>query len=221
MLYNAVMVAREEDFTDKILKPDGKKNRLSLVSYIDENVNDLLSRWALLGMLSGYERYLNTMRDSVLFDPKHRAKPQHLLEGLRSHFSQSVDISAISIELQDLAESHHLFELNTNDFRMCYRPLNKVDNPTLSKVLRDHIKERAGWIRNIDRSFRDILTQYGTALGIRENIKLQKRISRLTWVIVVLTIMIMFLTAITTFVSIEAKHGSEEKVLIDGEIIQS
>ena len=73
----------------------------------------------------------------------------------------------------------------------------------LRDALKDHIKERSEWIRNVDRSFRDLLIQYGTALGTRENIKLQKRIGCLTWVIIILTIILVVLTAITAFLPVE------------------
>ena len=200
---HAAMVARVEDFTDEILQTYGGKNRYSLVNYVNDSVGDLLSRWAIVGMLTGYVRYLNTIRDSFMFDPKHRTMPVQLLEDLSSHLSQSVDIGAVTNELKEMAEKNWLFERGTNDFYACYHPMTQVDKTMLKKALETHIREQSEWIHNIDRFFRDIFIQYGAALGTRENIKLQKRINRLTWVIVLLTIMIMFLTTITTLTSIE------------------
>ena len=206
--YHAVMVAREEDFSDETLRLDGGKDRHSLVFYVDQFVNEFLSRWALVGMLSGYERYLNSMRDSAAFDPKHRAKPFQLLEGLGSHFAQSIDISAVSVELQQFAERHWLFKHNVNVFYPCNPALYRDDKIELSETLRQHTTERAEWIRNIDQSIRDILIQYGTTLGTRENIKLQARMGFLTWVIVVLTIMTVILTTVTTVTSIKVGNLS-------------
>ncbi len=74
---------------------------------------------------------------------------------------------------------------------------------TLIEKIRKHTAERAEWLRNIDRSVRDILIQYGTTIGARENIKLQKRMSRLTVVILTLTIVIAILTAVTTIMVIK------------------
>ena len=67
--------------------------------------------------------------------------------------------------------------------------------------MREQIGERSEWLRNIDRTVRDLLIQYGTILGTRENINLQSRIGRLTWVLIGLTILIIMLTAMSLYVS--------------------
>lgn len=154
-------------------------------------------------MLSDFERYLNNLRDSVIFDPKHRVKPLHLLKGIGRYLPQSVDIGAVSAELQEFAKSRYLFRQNITDFYACFQPLNQVDKTMLRDVLKNHIKKRSEWIRNVDRSFRDLLIQYASALGTRENIKLQKRIGCLTWVIVILTIILVILATVTTFLLVE------------------
>ena len=75
--FHAVIAAREDDFSDETLRHYGGKSRSSLMFYIDQFVNVMLSRWALVGLLSGFERYLNNVRDSTAFKPKpkHRARP--------------------------------------------------------------------------------------------------------------------------------------------------
>ena len=154
-------------------------------------------------MLSGFERYLNNVRDSDAFKPKHRARPLHLLEDLGSYVSQSVDISAVSAELKRFADREGLFKRDMNVFSPCDPSLYRNKETALIEEIRKHTAERAEWLRNIDRSVRDILIQYGTTLGARENIKLQKRMSWLTGVITTLTIVIAILTGVTTFMVIK------------------
>ena len=149
--YHAIVVVRQKDFSDKQLELYGGKNRHSITFYIDEAVRDLLSRWALVSLLSDFERYLNNLRDSDMFDPKHRVKPLHLLKGIGRHLPQSVDIGAVSAELQEFAKSRYLFRQDITDFYACFQPLNQVDKTMLRDVLKDHIKERSEWIRNVDR----------------------------------------------------------------------
>ena len=148
------------------------------------------------------------MRDSAAFKPNHRARPLHLLEDLGSHVAQSVDISAVSAELQRFAECEELFKHGINVFYPCDPSLYRNKETTLIEEMRKQTAKRAEWLRNIDRYVRDVLIQYGTTVGVRENIKLQKHTARLTWVILALTIVIVILTGLTTVISINAGNLS-------------
>ena len=98
--FHAVIAAREDAFSDKELRGYGEGGRASYVIYVDKFVNVLLSRWALLPLISGFERHLNNIRDSATFKPAQREKPLHLLRELIGHVSQSVDIAAAMVELR-------------------------------------------------------------------------------------------------------------------------
>lgn len=200
--FHGVIAAREDDFSDETLQHS------SLVYYVNAFVNKMLSRWALVAVLSGFERYLNNVRDSAAFKPNYRARPLHLLEDLVSHVAQSVDISAVSAELQRFAEREELFKRDINVFHPCDSDLYQDKGTTLIEEIRKQTAERAEWLRNIDRSVRDILIQYGTTVGVGENIKLQKHTAHLTWATLALTICIVILTCLTTFMSIKAGNLS-------------
>ena len=206
--FHAGIVAREKDFPDEKLRAYGGNNRSSLVYYVDQFVNGLLTRWALTGLLSGFERYLNNIRDSVV-KPNDRVKPMHLLEGLADHITQSVDISAVAVELQNFAgQKRGGFTHDIGSFYPCNPALYRNAEVVLIEVIRQQIADRAEWLRNVDLSVRDILNQLGTTLGARENIKLQKRMAYLTWAILALTIVIATLTGLTTVMSNKAGNLS-------------
>lgn len=203
--FYAVVSGKEKDFSEERLKSYGGVNNTSYVFYVDQFVNALLSRWSLLAALSGFERYLNKVRDSANFDllsQKKRATYFFLFKGLISHFTKSVDMSAASVELQNFASHKPEFEHNISAFSPCNSTIYWDKKILLIEVLRNQIIERANWLQNIDRSVRDILIQYGTVLGTRENIKLQKRLWVLTWVIV-------FLTVVLTILAIMGPFGKE------------
>ena len=203
--FHSVIVAREADFSEDIMRHYGGTNRGPIASYVNQFMQGLLSRWALAALLSGFESYLNNMRDSTDFKPNDKVKPLRLLENLAHHITQSVDISAVSAELQNFAAPKgRWFTHNVNVFYPCNPDLWRNEEIVLTEVIRQQIAGRAGWLRNVDRSVRDILIQYGTVLGARENIKLQKRMAYLTWVILALTIVIVILTGVTTVMSIQA-----------------
>ena len=202
--FHAGIVAREKDFSNEMLRAYGGNNRSTLVYYIDQVVNGLLTRWALAGFLSGFERYLNNIRDSVV-KPNDSVKPAHLLERLAGHISQSVDISAVAVELQNFAtHKRGWVTYDIGGFCPCNPALYRNAEIVLIEKIRQQIADRAEWLRNVDRSVRDILVQYGATLGVRENIKLQKRMACLTWVILTLTIVMAVLTTVTTVMSNKA-----------------
>lgn len=201
---HAAIAAREDALSEKDLKAYGGVDRASYVIYVDSYVRDLLSRWALLCMLSGFERHLNNMRDSSTFKPAQREKPLYLLRELTSYVSQGVDIAAASADLQRFAEQNAFFEHDLEVFKPCDPRFYQDKDITLGRMLREQIKERSAWLENIDRSVRDLLIQYGTVIGSRENIKLQKRMGCLTWVMLILTILIAGLTTLTAYIAIKS-----------------
>ena len=56
------------------------------------------------------------------------------------------------------------------------------------------IKERASWLQVADQSVRDRLAQLGSLIDATENVRLQKTVSRLTWVIVSLAVVTLMVT---------------------------
>ena len=206
--FHAAILAQDKVFSDDVMKLEGGTDRNSIIYYVDKFANTLLSRWAILGMLSSYERYLNNLRDGTAFDPKLNEKPFQLFEDLCNHLSRNVDILALSVELQEFAGDDGIFRHDFNDFHICTSQHHQGQDIALSKVLKQKILECADWIRNFDRSISEILIQYGNALGARENIKLQGQIATLTKVIVGLTFVILLFTAVTTLGAIKAGNLS-------------
>lgn len=201
--FHAVVAAKEDAFSAEELRAYGGGSRTSYVVHVDRLVNGLLSRWALLGMLTGFERHLNNIRDSATFKPAKRERPLHLLRELSEHVSQSVDIAAASVELRHFAEQENSFEYELETFKPSDPRFYRDKGITLSRGLRKKVEERSVWLENIDRSIRDLLIQYGTILGAREDIKLQKSIRRMTGVMVILTIFMAVLTALTIYIALK------------------
>lgn len=200
--FHSVLTCREDAIPDKTFEMYGERRRSTFALHIDRMVNSLLSRWGLLGLLAAYEKHLNTTRDTATFESGHYKKPLALLEALRGHVALSVDVSATAGDLKRLSEDKRTFGHDVPDFRPCHPSHYINEDITLEEALRDQITERADWLRDFDRSVRDLLIQYGTTLGTHENIKIQRRMSLLTWAIVALTVLIAILTAVTTTVSV-------------------
>lgn len=199
--FHAIVAAKEDAFSAEELRGYSGGDRSSYVIYVDRRVNGLLSRWALLGALAGFERHLNNIRDSATFRMSQQRSPLRLLGEFCNHLSQSIDIGATSVELGHFADRQASFEHKVETFRPSDSRFYRNKDITLSQGLREQIAERSKWLGNTDRSVRDLLCQYSTLLGTRENTRLQNSISRMTWWMVILTIS---LTALTVYSAIKA-----------------
>jgi hypothetical protein len=212
--FHAILAANENDFDQEKLRGYGGADRSSYAIYLDEHIRGLLSRWALLPVLSGFERHLNAIRDSTTFRPHRREKPLRVLETLGKLVSQSVDIAAVSSELRRFTNEPHSFAYEVETFKPSDPRFYRDENTTLAKILRKTVGERAEWLGNADHSIRDLMIQYGTAIGARENIRIQQNVRRLTWTMVALTILIAMLTATMVYEALREYESWSE--VIDG-----
>ena len=180
-----------------MISPYRPSERGSILAFVDSHLHGLLTHWALVGLLAAYERYLSRIRDSLSVEPQENEKPLKQFSNLTQYFSLSIDISAVAVELRRLAKDEQSLKWNCEDFLPCSQPYQQETKITLAEAIRNHIQHRADWLANVDKSLRSVLIQYGDALGIHENVRLQRRVALLTLVIAGLTIVIAALTALT------------------------
>ena len=183
--YHSILAVRESDLDS---------DRSARIHSIDREMQHLISRWAILPLLVGYSQHLNAIRDSALFRSNSRQNSTKILETLSHHVSYSVDIAAVTAELISYTQNHSWFGLNLGTFKPCDEKSSESDDHTLTKGLCSAIEERATWLQKTDQSLRDHLTQYGSLLGAKENVRLQRTIRFLTWVILILTLLTVVLS---------------------------
>lgn len=193
--HHNILAIRESDFAKIDLSAWGGYNPSSYVAYLDHTIGGTMSRWGLLALLSGYERKLNEVRDSTIFSSEIRKKPLRVLDNLGQLVGNSIDISTIASDLRDLADKKWLFNYGIGDFVPARPEIYRDKDATLEEVLRKTVADRSVRLYESERIVRDLLVQHGTMLGTAENVRLQGKVTFLTWVLVVLTILIAILTA--------------------------
>lgn len=193
--FHAILAAAETDLQGEKLQPYGDHDRSSKVFFVNEHVQGLLSRWALLALLAGYERHLNAIRDSATFRPAGREKPLRQLGRLSELISRSADMAAVSSELRRATEPDGRLDRNVETFKPCDVRFYKDKQITLGKSLANNIADRAAWLEAADRSVRDLLGEYAAILSAYENLKRQRQIRRLTVIMLALTIVTVWFAA--------------------------
>jgi len=195
-LYHAVLAMQENTFDKDTLRGWGE-GRDGEIHYVDHMIKGLLSRWALWPMLTGYGRHLNAIRDSATLRSRSRHDAFKVLAALEDHVSYSIDIAAVTADLIPFAREPALFDHEAQSFEAARVDLYKNPNFTLIEGLRNWISKRAEWLQKTDLSVRDHLTQYGSLVGAKENVRVQRKLQNLTIVIVILTMVIVVLTLLT------------------------
>lgn len=160
---------------------------------LNTTVSVWFSVWALLPLLEGYTRRIIQVRDSsFLRSQEPRGKwATSVLERLEAYMMSSVDISAVTKELGD-KESVERMLWSVDDFQSI-GDASDQDIPLKSFIV-DDVSHRAKWIQATDSVLRDQLAQYGSLIGATENVRLQKRISLLTWLLVLFASITIYLT---------------------------
>ncbi len=181
--YHAILAIRESNADGCQANDVANQTTRDKLHELDLVIPNCLSVWAILPMLEGYTKHVRQIRDSTTLRPKKRKDAVRILETLRNHVSYSVDIAAVAAELATSRDAPSHFNFLAGQFEA--RPEGSSPGKSLGWYLTRGIQDRANWLLRTDRALRDQLTQYGSLLGTAENVRLQKTIGYLTWVLVV------------------------------------
>ena len=191
--YHSILTMKESSLSNDYLKNKWNwAGRDARIHFIDDFLRErwLLHISALLQMLEGYGNHLRAIRDSAVLRPGSRQNSVIVLNRLASNVSFSIDIDAVTSELQSLADPDSRVRLSIPVFE----PVESQWYPegyTLADSLCTAIVQRASWTHKTDHSLRDHGTQYGALLGAMENVRLQRQIQRFTIALTVLTIVLL------------------------------
>lgn len=186
--FHLILAAKHSDIpSDAGLDSYGGRNRQGYVNYLNHRVDGLLTRWAVRAMLEGYERVVNGVRDAIPPEATSTSETLKFLDFLRKILNTSADLVAVSSDLVDYSQCRRRFECDVADFKSI-NPRFAGGDSTLAESLRRMISERAAWLQRTDDSVRHLLSQYGTVQSTLVNLRLQRHVKGLTWLILLLTV---------------------------------
>ncbi|MCY3899576.1 MAG: hypothetical protein OXF86_13455 [Caldilineaceae bacterium] len=191
--YHSILSMKESSLSDEDLKEVwNRSGRHARILFVDDFLRErwLLQISALLFMLEGYGNHLRAIRDSAPLKPGSRGNSVTILDKLASNVSFSIDIDAVTSELQSFAEPESRVSLPLSTFEPI-EPQWYPEGYTLAESLCSAIAKRASWIQKMDRSLRDHGMQYGALVGAMENVRLQGQIKFFTIALTALTIVLL------------------------------
>ena len=162
-----------------------------------QTMKTILCAWGVLALLGCYEDQMRKVRDSVSSASKQHKKLTDILDEMVA--SGSIDIMAVVTELASAPRNGlRLFGPMT---RIVPRRSEDASVESLNELFRDAIRNGAIGLKEIERSTSDRLTQFGSLVGARENVRLQRKITTLTWVLVVIGVTSVVGLALSLYIS--------------------
>ena len=195
--YHSILAINEGSWKEQdpeIANADGKESR---IRRMHQRMSGLIGIWAIDVLLQGYARHFQDLRKSdFLRSSQHKSKIA-ALQKIAENVSYSVDIAAVTAELSTFVRTKRPLWFDVETFIPSPDVPETWRKSSLEQLIREQIGTNAKWLRSIEGAVRDHLTQYGTILGMVEDIRIQKKITWLTYALLVLTVVLAFLTFIT------------------------
>ncbi len=162
-----------------------------------QRMSGLIGIWAIDVLLQGYARHFQELRQSDVLKSPGQKTGIEALQKIGDSISYGADIATVTAELTAFAKSKRRLSFDIAAFVPSPDVPESWKERSLEQVIHEQIGTNANWLHSIEGAVRDYMSQYGNILGVVEDIRIQKGISRLTWVLVALTIALALLTLLT------------------------
>ena len=185
---HATLAVNLKDWREVDPNRDSRDAKSSLLSYVSLPIPELMSIWTVVPLLQGFADKLVRIQNITVGGADKRRKQIDVLRQLTDHVSSLADISAVSADLE-ANDTERYRPLFLGAAFVPNRPEQYQGGTTLDAVLWGSIYERAKWLSSTDHNIRDRLSQIGALVGAQENVRLQRKVSILTWVILIVTVL--------------------------------
>ena len=195
--YHAILAIHEGSWIKQDCQGGNGSDRESRISKMHRKVAGMLGVWAVGVLLQGYAQHFSKLRNSEFLRSTRKKSAIEALQRIGESVSYSLDIAAVTAELASLVRTKLPLGIEVASFVPRSDAPDYWGKGSLEQLIHRQVGENANWLRSMDNAVRSHLTQYGTILGVVENIHLQKKVARLTYAMLALTIVLAILTFIT------------------------
>ena len=195
--YHSILSIHEGSWIKQQKKEVNGTAKESRIYKVHNRMSGILGIWSIEVLLQGYARHFRDLRNSSFLRSKQSSSAIQALEKIGESLSYSVDIAAVTSELSSYVQNKRIlgFEIETFLPRSDAPEFWGKDN--LQEVIQRQIGENAKWLVSMENALRDQIAQFGTILGMEENMRSQRKITVLTRLMLALTIVLAILTFFT------------------------
>jgi len=192
--FYSLLAGREVDFDKEEIKSWGGGDRSGQIAYVDNFMKGTVGLWALTALLKGYSRQQSGLRDSALLRAGTSKKALKILSELEKHVGSGVDIASVTTELIQFSDQRGLFFHEAQNFQPTRQDEHRDPQDSLIERIRLQVHDTASSLNRSEEALRSIVTQFGSLVGTKENLTLQRQIRALTLLIIALTIITLWPT---------------------------
>jgi hypothetical protein len=173
----------------------GSSERDRLSGYLHMRLDGLMALWASYEVLSGYHAVLGSARDLGVAQTGRATAALRRLSKVRDELLVgAADARTLAEELAAAAEDRRTFDwLLEVDFK-AVEPEGWRDS-SLKATLLASVKEEAASLQRTEARVRDDLVVDSGVLGAAGNLRLQRSVAWLTWILVVIGVLTVALVA--------------------------
>ena len=199
--YHSTLAIRVNNLVDiNLNRASAGASRESQIYNLNLSVPYLLNLWAIVPLLESYNREISKVRKSARLTRNRLRDSIKILESVEDNLSFCSDVATVAFELSEGLREPAPFGLMVQQFKVC-SPRPGQERLTLTSALSSAISERSTQLQRATQAMRDQLMQYGALLGASENVRVQKKISHLTWLLIVLAIVTLMVPYLAPSVS--------------------
>lgn len=196
--YHSILAMNEHGWKEQVTEENHDNNKGSITYMMHERISGLVGIWAVGVLLQGYARHFQELRQAdFLSSARHKAKVE-TLQKIGEGVSYGAEIATVTFELASFADRKRPLFFGIPDFVPSPDVPETWRAKRLEQLIREQIRSNAKWLGSIESAVRDHLTQYGTIVGMVEDIRIQKKITWLTYVLLFLTVVLAILTLVTS-----------------------
>jgi hypothetical protein len=186
-----LLAGRFDDiFVDDDMQFWGGRTRGGFTARLDDYIDRTIAAWAARAALIGYQQRLTEMRDRAsLPEGKTKAAIRALDSVRKELLLTTADAQRVGRDLAAMAEEKRLY---SHSFETDFEPAaasRREFEPSLIELMREDTLSRARTLSETEQHVREVLLASSNLASTTANLRLQRRITALTWILLILAIL--------------------------------
>jgi Tn3 transposase DDE domain len=184
-----VLAGRHDEAFASIDGSYGGPTNAGLGSYLFMRLDGLVALWGSYELLAGYHALLSAARDVKVGVPARTSTTLSRLDRVRDELlGRAADARTIAHELDEAADAQRSSFTRLRE--VAFTPVCEQlwQEPDLDRTLLNSLRTEGRAVRRTEEQVRQNLTVDSGALSAAANLRLQRSVSRLTWVLIVIGI---------------------------------
>lgn len=174
-----VITLPEEGIAEDAVKHYGGRDKPAFVAFVQDQLDGILVRFAVIALLNSFRRTLMQTRDKLRAASPRKRRVLKSLDYIQNFFGASLQVPSIVGEIASVTRNPHSYRWACDGFVEVI-PFRDEPPAKLYERLSTHTNSLANRLLNDDRTTRESFKQISEVVVARESVKAQRRMEFLT-----------------------------------------